>query len=249
MKEAFNFMFKDNMFKKKAFIYVIVAFIANLISNIANTMAPQPNTAPTIQYIIIFIVGALLMLIPSGYGMSCIKAFIEQNENIVLPFLNVKNNFIIGFKLAVSVLIMALIFGLGITILAILLAIVFSMLKAISAGTIVLWVLMLALILILAYYSLAFCYIFVTTEKYTSFLQFRNATRLIKNDIKHYSLSALLFIGLTILVGILGTIITALLGLFGIVGLVLSTLITAFISGYTVYVFTYLTAKAVKNSD
>jgi len=246
MKEAFNFMFKDNMFVKKAMTYACVAFIANFISNYANTLAPAPNTMPSIKYLLFFFVGAILMLIPSGYGMSCVKAFVEQKENYVIPFLNIKTNFILGLKLAVSIIIMSLIFGLGITITAIAFAFLFSIINAVNIGSIILGIVVCAVILTVVFYSLAFCYIFATTEKFTSFIQFRTATKLIKGDLKHYTLSTLLFIGLSLLVGIAGAVISSLLSFLGLIGLIIATLVIAIISGYTIYLYSYLTAKSIK---
>jgi len=246
MKEAFNFMFKDNMFLKKAMVYVFVAFVANLVSNYANTLAPMPKTMPSIQYILFFLAGAILMLIPSGYGVSCIKAFVEQKDNFVIPFLNIKNNFVLGFKLAVSIIIMSLIFGLCITIAAMAFAFLFSLINAVTIGSIILGVFVCTIILIVVFYSLAFCYIFATTEKLTSFIQFRTATKLIKNNPKHYILSTLVFIGLSLLVGVAGTIITSVLNSYGFIGLAIATFIIVSISGYTVYVYSYLTSKAIQ---
>jgi hypothetical protein len=246
MKEAFNFMFKDNMLAKKALTYACAAFIANIISNIANTMAPAPNALPSLQYVVLFILGALFMLIPSGYGVSCIKAFVEQKENIVLPFLNVKNNFLLGFKLAVAVILMSLVFGLGITLLAIILAVIFSFLKMVNIGAIIIGLIAIVIFLVVSYYSLAFCRIFATTEKFSSFLQFKLGTQMIKTNFKHYTLSALLFCAIAIVTGIIGGLLYATIGAFGIVGLVVATLIVSLISGYTVYLFSYITAKSVK---
>jgi hypothetical protein len=246
MKEAFNFMFKDNMFVKKAMTYACVAFIANFISNYANTLAPMPNTMPSIKYLLIFFVGAILMLIPSGYGMSCVKAFVEQKENFVIPFLNIKTNFVLGFKLAISVIFMSLIFGLVIVLTAMLSAIIFSLINAVSIGAILVGIVVAVAVLVVTYYSLAFCYIFATTEKFSSFLQFRNATNMIRKDFKHYTLSVILFVVLSILTGILGTILIALLSFIGIIGLAIATFIISIISGYTIYFFTYLTAKSIR---
>lgn len=246
MKEAFNFMFKDNMYAKKALVYVGAAFIANLLSNIANTMAPKCHCMPSIQYIILFLLATIFMLIPSGYGVSCIKAFVEQKENIVLPFLNIKHNFVLGFKLAVAIIIMSLIFGLGITVLAIVLAIIFSALNMAKIGAFIVGLITLLVFIVVSYYSLAFCRIFATTEKFTSFLQFKLGTQLIKSNFKHYTLSALLFGVIVVIVGLVGSIIYVTVGIFGIVGLAVATLLVSLISGYTVYLFSYITAKSVQ---
>ena len=248
MKEAFNFMFKDNMFVKKALTYSAVVFVATLCSNIANTLAPQANTLPSLQFILLSIIGFILMFIPSGYGVSCIKAFIEQNENIIIPFVNIKNNFILGLKLTISIILVTLLFGIVIAIVAIILALIFSLLNAISIGAIILGLLILGLILTYTYYSLAFCYIFATTEKFTSFLQFKTATNLIKINLKHYTLSVLLFVVLSLVVGVIGMIMLSLLAIFGLIGITIATLFAALISGYTVYLFTYLNSKSIKNT-
>ena len=246
MKEAFNFMFKDNMFKKKVLTYFIVTFIAALLSNIANTMVPEPNTLPSIQYVILFILGSVIMLIPNGYGVSCIKSIIEQDENIVLPFLNIKNNFVLGFKLAIAIIIMTLVFGISIALVAIVFAIISSLLNVQGIGAICLGIFLTLLTIIVLYYILALCYIFATTEKFTSFLRFKYATQLIKNDIKKYTLSVLLFIALMILVGIISAIVAVIFAALGIVGMVVYTVISTLIGSYMVYVVSYINAKAIK---
>ena len=98
---------------------------------------------------------------------------------------------------------------------------------------------------ILSFYSIAFSYIFATTESFISFINFKKATNLIKNGIKHYILTCLVFLAVTILTGIFSSIVTAIAGISYIGIAVISILISLF-SCYTVYVFAYLTAKSVK---
>jgi hypothetical protein len=84
MLEAFTYMFKDNMLKKKAIMYFVFALLGNLFTQISLIFAPPARgVAAPPQYYILSILSAVVMMIPTGYLISCIKAIMEQNENPV----------------------------------------------------------------------------------------------------------------------------------------------------------------------
>ena len=103
MQEIFTYMFKDNMFTKKAAILFLLLFIALAICGIP-PLLNSVSYAPTVEKVSL----PYLHYLPSiscfldfaiyGYMMICIKAIIQQDLNIVLPFFNFKNSLIRGLK-------------------------------------------------------------------------------------------------------------------------------------------------------
>ena len=92
MKEAFTYMFKDNKFWAKGLSYLFLIFTANLLLNYAQTLlppCPRCTVALPWQYWVCFISGTLINLIAVGYIFSCIKALVEQEENPILPLINI----------------------------------------------------------------------------------------------------------------------------------------------------------------
>ncbi len=238
MKEAFDYMFNDNKFNQKALTYFVLAFFGTIFSNLA-ALNEKSLIMPMLT-----LVGLIIMLIPVGYVVSCIKALIEQKENFVLPIFNFKNNFILGFKFAIATLILSLTFGLAIAILALVISFVASILKAkilVVIGALVL----LIPILILAYYTLALNWIFATTEAFTSFLQFKKAAELIKKNTSHYLKSFWTFFGVNFAVAIITGIVLTLFGR-NFIGMVIATLIAAALSTYVAFVNALITAKSVE---
>ncbi len=247
MKEAFYYMFKDNMFKKKVLMYFCFAFIANLLIQYGNIFAPaNKNAIAPIQYYILNLLGFIVLLIPCGYGVSCLKALMEQNENPVLPFLNIKNSFILGFKLMLGIILLTIIFGIFYVAAAIIFAILSAALKssALIAGFYI--IIPLCCILLIGIYTPVFSCILAKKEWYTTFLRFIRATKLIRLDAKTYFKGVGLFILTAILTSILNSPFNLLLS-----GTLFAPLISAFaasiFSSYTVFVYAYIFAKTVKH--
>ena len=97
--QAFSYMFKDNKILQKYLI--ISAILAAPILFII--LVKIPALQLTVAFLMIFL---LIML--SGYWVTCIKAVLNQNENVVLPYINVKNNLVLGFKYAVAGLLLVI---------------------------------------------------------------------------------------------------------------------------------------------
>lgn len=246
MLKAFNYMFKDNKFKQKAFVYFCFVLLANLFTQIGNVYAPiDRNTIAPIQYYILGLLGAITLFIPTGYGISCTKALMEQNDNYILPLLNVKNCFVLGFKLMVSVIFMSIVFGLLYALLMIPIGILGAFLPSYAYMEIVASILSLLFILVIAIYSPAFCAIFAKKEWITTFFRFIRATKLIGKGIGQYFKGTALFIVAMIILGIINTIIITLL-VYTIIGAIIAALIISLISSYTVFVFVYIVAKSIK---
>lgn len=107
MKEAFYYMFKDDKFLTKymmIFLLILLPFILSIYVKIK------------IIKIILLIVFMSIYLILSGYWINCVKAVTDQSNNIVLPFINIKNNIWTGLRWIFAELIFGII-ALGVLIL------------------------------------------------------------------------------------------------------------------------------------
>jgi hypothetical protein len=233
------------MFKKKAAIYCFFAFVANVFTQIGYLYAPQNKNTPAEPiYYILSLLGFIASFIPTGYLMSCIKAVREQETNIVLPFLNIKSNFILGFKCMIGIIFMSLVFGFTYVIFLIIPAIIFALIGSKVLFAIFVVLMSLILILLISIYSPALSCIFAEKEWITSFFRYIRATKLIAQYKGNYFKYAGIFVLLIILLTVLNAVIQTLL-YFGIFGAVLAALIISLIGSYTVFVFVYLAAKSV----
>ena len=114
MREAFTYMFKDNCFHKKAFIYFILSFVAMSLIAIADMSSCTGGCpinqakliAPTIKFDILCYraIGLILHTLTLGYFITCLEAVLKQRENILLPFFNLKLCFTKGLKLFLSII-------------------------------------------------------------------------------------------------------------------------------------------------
>lgn len=250
MINAFNYMFKDNRFAQKAGIYFILVFVSQVFLNYANTFnsGATRQMLPADYYIFAFI-GTVLNLIPLGYGISCIRALIEQKDTSVVPFVNIKNNLWQGFKYSIAILILTVAF-ICLTMFAILIfAFIANLLNIQAFLGIIVGLLTVTPIIFIFIYALAFSWIFATTESWTSFLKIKKATLLIKENKATYWKSLGLFV-LVILMFIIpffivGTIITTTIPNKFIYSIVISIVISM-LSVYTTFVSCYITAKSIK---
>ena len=81
MKEAFTYMFKDGKYLEKAFAYAGFVFLADFLANFS-----QYIKGSNLGFLML-ILGYIVLFIPSGYGISCVKALMAQKENFVLPYI------------------------------------------------------------------------------------------------------------------------------------------------------------------
>lgn len=245
MLEAFTYMFNDNMLKKKALTYFVFVLLANLLTQISLIFAPPARgvVAPP-QYYILSILSAIVMMIPTGYLISCIKAILEQNENPVLPFLNVKNNFVLGFKFFINILLLSLSVGVIFVLILIPAAILSVILPKIFLY-IFLTILFIITFLAIIFYSPAFYCLLAKKEWYTAFFRFVRTTKVISLDIGNY----LKRFGIIILLILAGGVVSSLVNLLcppNYIGATIMAFLLSVISSYTVFVFAHLTAKSVK---
>ncbi len=240
MREAFNYMFKDNLFKQKWAAYFCFAFFGGLFTNLGNSPALGSFKAFAPLFLLI---GIIIMFIPSGYIVACIRALVEQKENYVLPLFNFKNNLLTGFKFWIAVLILSLIFGVGCAVASGIIAVIAGLLKARVVALIGITFIMVLSLLIVAFYTVALNRIFADTDSWLSFIKFKHATELIKKSAQ-YNKAFLLFILINVLCGIISGILFAIWGRT-IEGLIIVTIISSIIASYVAFINAFITAKAI----
>ena len=254
MLEAFTYMFNDNMLKKKALTYFVFVLLANLLTQISLIFAPPArDVAAPPQYYILSILSAIVMMIPTGYLISCIKAIMDQNENPVLPFLNVKNNFVLGFKFFINILLLSLSVGVMFVLMSVgvmfLLILIPAAILSVILPKIFLYIFLTILFIItflaIIFYSPAFYCLLAKKEWYTAFFRFVRTTKVISLDIGNY----LKRFGIIILLILAGGVVSSLVNLLcppNYIGATIMAFLLSVISSYTVFVFAHLTAKSVK---
>lgn len=103
MKKAFNYMFLDNKFYKKAaifFIYTIILLYSSIFG------CKGTITLNFSNYILITLITLFGYSIFEGYKIAIIKALNDRNKDMpILPILNLKKDFIIGIKYLIAFLI------------------------------------------------------------------------------------------------------------------------------------------------
>jgi len=249
MLEAFNYMFKDNMFKKKAFMYFILFFIANFICNYSKMFFSAIKHLPNHHYSLIFsllLIFALLFaislfIVSGGYNISCVKAIIEQKKNYILPFINFKRDIIIGLKYGISLLVLLLTLFLIYVFVVALVGLIMPF-----ATEFISKLLNIILTILPFFYMLAFTCIYAKTEKLASYVSFFVATKLISLDFWNY----FKYFTVCVVFLILWNVINAtIMGIFdsGVVQLFIRSLLLSLIASYTVFLCAYLTAKSVKS--
>lgn len=198
MKNAFTYMFKDNMwFKKSLLIFALLLLqmgcplISGALSRFSETIVQENISAAfccLIAILIISGIGFVASILYCGYFINCIKAVSVQKENIVLPFVNIKQNLITGFKYTVAVALYILEMIGVILIPLFLLAIPATKIL----GVVLLIIAILFVVFIFFTCSMGFVRLFAETESMTAFAKFKQIPELIKDKKKQYFLSILL---------------------------------------------------------
>lgn len=240
MKEAFTFMFKDNLFKQKWAAYFCFAFLGSFLSNLGN--APAIGQLKLLAPLFILL-GVVIMLVPAGYIVACIRALKEQKENYVLPLFNIKHNLFTGFKFGVSIFILSFLFGAVFAIISLIIGIISGILNAKLVAIIGISLIMIIAFAIVLYYTLALNRVFADTDSWISFIKFKHATELIKKS-SQYTKGFWLFISINFLSGVISGILFA-LSAKSIGCLAITTIISAAIASYVAFFNAFITAKAV----
>ncbi len=243
MEKAFTYMLKDSMLKEKALCYFVLAFGVDYLIKLGNFYA---NNNYSLIYIICAFVFALILYIPFyGYLVACIKAIMEQDDNIVLPLLNFGKTFIFGLKYLLACMIIGLLYAI-ISVVVIVVPIALMSVGYTILG-IILFILAILLVIFsiitLMVYSPVLVCIFAKTGWMTSFCRFIRATKLIKNTPSQYFISLLVYVGIAMIVGVIDTI--ASLFAWNIPVMITGSLVSAALATFVVFVTSYIIAKCV----
>lgn len=201
MKKAFNYMFLDSKYYKKAaifFIYTIILLYCSILG------CKGTITLKFLNYIVITLVALFGYSILEGYKIAVMKSINIGNENIqVLPMLNIKKDFVIGIKYLISLLILSIPFFcvIGAFGFVIGFAPILNMPNEIIYTSGILFI-----ISILAYIIYLICFlpasiaIFSETNSIWSFYMFEEVFNLVFANKKEYAKSAFLYFILGIII-------------------------------------------------
>lgn len=204
MKKSFNYMFFDNQFHKKGFLFLIYTIILVYCSIFSLTGCNNTITLNFLNYTIITLIVIFGYSIFEGYKITVIKSINISNENIqVLPMLNIKKDFIIGIKYLISFLIFSTPFfcvigAFGFTVGFATTLNMPSLL--IYTSSILLVLSILAYIVYLIYFLPATIAIFAATNSIWSFYKFEEIFKLVFLNKKKYIKSALMYLILGIII-------------------------------------------------
>ncbi len=185
MKEAFTYMFKDNKFWLKllslygiGFLFILLLIICVLIADVTNKY---------VGAFILFIFGTIISILVSGYYMTCINALAAQENNIVIPFININKNMTKGLMFYFASILWNI---------AIIIAGVLSAIPAIGMAFAIICIPIIVFSLVGLF---AFIYIFAITNDVFSFFKLKTAFFLIKNNAKKYFSTLGIFISLVVI--------------------------------------------------
>ena len=189
MLRAFTYMTKDNKIMQKIFtLYGLMGLCIVLL-----LLGVKLGILGTILAIIFILVIACVMC---GYWLNCVKAVSEQKENIVLPLMNFKQNFIFGIRNYIA----GALFALG---MAIVLLIPFVFSSGENIISMIICFFMLLLILAITFIQPALTWIFVQTNDLFAYFRFDKAVDFVSQGKKQYTFSVLVLWLLNVLFSVL----------------------------------------------
>lgn len=223
MKEAFCYMFKDNKILQK-YIALVLFILIPLIAIIS------------IKIKLIQMFFCLLLIILSvalsGYWINCIRAIVQQSQGVVLPYINIKNNFITGLKWGLAQLILGL---------SVLILILFCLgLKSIIPSLeLIITLLCIILFVFFIFLVTAFVWIFASTDDIYSYTCIRKALKYIQLNKKSYFIAVILTLILDISFNVASK--------FFVHSYLL--LLLALVKPYFMFTTAYINAKAINNIE
>lgn len=251
MKESFTYIFKDNKWKIKSFIYFLFAIV--IVCSKMITINPnnkdQILVAPAFA-LIMFILCLIVWTITAGYQIANVRAFQEQNSNYVIPYVNLKNNFILGLRYWAAYWLFNLPCLLIITILGFIAGLfmmskmhMLSSIVAVICGIFVLFYVLYILLFSMGYY-----YMFAKEPKFNTFYRIKTLFGYISKCPKRYFLSVLCNVGLGIVLAFLAVLITSDL-IKNPAGLVIIPIAMSAFLTYSFFVANMLTAKSIIENE
>ena len=231
MINAFTYMFYDNKFLQKAIFYFIFCLSTKLCLEFATVFSEQNIY---ITAMLLYIVGTIFSIVTNGYFISCVKALISQNKNYVLPVFNMKS-LLLGIKYTISI------FLAGLCLFFILF---FVFILSLFLGKILSGLIIIIIALTFTAYFNALAFIFANTEAFNSFLQFKKATNLIKNNADEYVKGLIILIIVLVTIAGIDYIVSA---IFKNTGMFATVLISAILSTYSIFITSFVIAKSIRH--
>lgn len=178
MLKAFTYMAKDNKIIQKILILYGLMGLC-VLALLVGAMLGAIGTILAIAVIL------AIVCIMCGYWLNCVKAISEQKDNIVLPFINFKQNFVFGIRNYAA----GALFALG---MAVVLLIPFVFSGGENILSMIICFFMLLLILAITFIQPALTWIFVHTNDLFAYFRFDKAIDFISQGKKQYTLSVLI---------------------------------------------------------
>ena len=203
MKKAFSYMFSDNKFYPKAFLFLVYVIFLVYCSVFSFSSGNGQVVIPFLNYIYVTLFMFLGYSIFEGYKINTIKSLSTENENLsVLPILNLKKDLIIGFKFLISFLIFSIPFLCIIGALGFITGFA-SMFKIanllIGSSGILLILSILLYVIYLTCFLPASILVFAKTNSVWSFYKFEEMFKIASTNKKEYAKSAFMYLILGIL--------------------------------------------------
>ena len=241
MGKAFRYMFAEKNFLKGCILYIVLSFVSNFLAMWANmiyesTVAVDKLSASLILCFFSF----AITLVINGFGISCVKALINDE---ILPVFKFRQDFVRGFKIAIAFVLLFLACALLLFFFALITLPLFthfmteSMLKSFYQIVIVLTS------CVILFYLPVFIFIFAKKGWITSLFRFLRATYYIRRNVGRY----LKYLGILILLsGSLSFLSSALTAwVKNTFGILLSSVVLAIVGAYIFYVTCYIIAKSI----
>ncbi|MBR2429857.1 DUF4013 domain-containing protein [bacterium] len=264
MREAFTYMFKDNCFYKKAFVYFILSFIPMTILAIADMnfnsnscqigLAPVALSSVKMEALCYDLLAIFFYVLSAGYFITSLEAVIIQKTNIILPFFNFEYCLKKGFRFALSIALTLLVWGLPLLFLAKCSSIFFKGASILFGILLVLVINFLVVVFIFVLYGVFYnylMYLYAKDGKFTTFISLRQALKFIIEPPKTYFKYWSVLILLNLINLALVYLSERLFGLFdnSYLTMVLTNIISCTLGTYSAYVSLILISKSVKTDS
>lgn len=257
MRKAFYYMFKDVEVFKKTYVFLLFILASTLVSNFSNILHEfipvlnvhwQDSMYDPIWnwvYVLLAFISIILMFIPNGYALSLIKSLSNQEENYVLPEMEMKRNFLQGLKVAVG-------FGL-IYLLFVIVASLFltaSVIIALAFANQIMFYLTVAMIAVVLFvflfYFPIFNFMFAYKSNLLTFFRYMMATKIIMLDKKLYFKGIALFAGVFLFTVIIASLLSSVPVLRNPFLFAISTILVSLLAYYFILVESFVIAKSIK---
>ena len=244
MKNSFIYMFKDQCFWQKYLSVFGIIFVANLLINWSGVFAPDLNEGNTsIWFYILFFTGLIVLFVPYGYSISLLKAKLDDASLSELPSINLVNNFISGFKVMLS----------GILLIVSLVLFIFalflfnSFLVKFLGGFIsaILNVILFLILFIIAFLFISMCCRYVVKPSFLNFLNFKAAAQLVNCNVLKYFKSFLMVVLCTVIIYSITMLSASVLTIIGYTGLVIYCMFVSILWAYQLFLYAGLFSNAV----